>query len=305
MSLRARVLNTWLRLTEKPFLSHVTSPAVLRASFEIKAASFFRGPLGVPRTWKDLAGAPALRLGRQTSDTAPVLLYFHGGAFVFGSPRTIGKMVAHLAKKAGALGVVPKYPLAPESPFPAAHDHAISAYLALLAEGVAPSRIIIGGDSAGGNLALSVMAQIIATGAPHPAGVFALSPVTDMTYSSDSITENAQAEVVLPSTGLVEMTEACMGNVSRNDPRVSPLFAHFEGAPPVWLAVGDTEILRDDSLRMEDQLRAQGVSVDLTVEHDLPHVWPMFHTLIPEAHATLDALAAWMRAQTAAKAPTR
>lgn len=304
MSLRARLLNTWLRLTEKPFLASAASPAVLRASFEIKAVLFFRAPFGVARTWRDLAGRPALRLGRVPFGTVPIVLYFHGGGFIFGSPRTIGKMVAHLVKKVGGHAVVPQYPLAPEHPFPAGHDHALSAYLALLDEGVDPARIILGGDSAGGNLALSLLARIIGTGVPAPAGVFALSPVTDLTYASESIAENARTEVVLPAGRMADMTQALVGGHSRDDPRLSPLFADFQGAPPVWLAVGSTEILRDDSLRMAERLRAQGVDVALTVAHDLPHVWPMFHGLIPEAHVTLEALAAWIN-QTVARAPTR
>lgn len=303
MSLRARILNQWLRLTEKPFLARATSQSALRASFEVKAALFFRAPFGVPRQWSGLAGRPALRVGAGT-ESAPVILYFHGGGFVFGSPRTVGKMLAHLVKKAGGTAVLPQYPLAPEHPFPAACDHAYAAYLALMDEGVDPARIIIGGDSAGGNLALSLLARILLEDVPHPAGVFALSPVTDLTYSGVSIGENAQSEVILPASRLEEMTEAYVGAHKRDDPRISPLFADFTGAPPVWLAVGDTEILRDDTLRMAECLRAQGVSVDVTVEHDLPHVWPMFHTLIPEAHATLDAVAAWIN-QTATNAPTR
>ncbi|WP_420012415.1 alpha/beta hydrolase [Tateyamaria sp.] len=299
MSLRATILNHWLRWTEKPFLTRATSPRALRISFELKAALFFRGPLGVLAEWADLAGKPALKLRATTDETAPVLLYFHGGGFVFGSPRTIAKMVAHLAKKSNARAVLPQYPLATEAPFPAATEHAYASYRALVDQGVNPAQIIIGGDSAGGNLALSLLAQIIA------AGVFALSPVTDLTYSGDSVTANAETEVVLPASRMTDMTEAYIPDHPRDDPRVSPLFADFHGAPPVWLAVADTEILRDDTLRMAERLRAQGAPVDLTVEHDLPHVWPMFHTLIPEAHETLNALADWIRVQTRASAATR
>lgn len=305
MSLRARLLNGWLRLTEKPFLARATSAAALRASFEIKACLFFRAPFGVSRIWGHLAGRRALHVSATASKDAPVLLYFHGGGFVFGSPRTIAKMVAHLVKRARARAVLPQYPLAPEAPFPAGVDHALAAYLALLAEGVDPARIVIGGDSAGGNLALSLLARIMASDVARPAGVFALSAVTDLTYSGKSISENARAEAVLPAARMNEMTEVYINGHGRDDPRISPLFADFHGAPPVWLAVGDTEILRDDSLRMAERLRAQGVSVDLTVEHDLPHAWPMFHTMIPEAHVTLDALALWITAQTGASAPTR
>jgi len=79
------------------------------------------------------------------------------------------------------------------------------------------------------------------------------------------------------------------------DPRASPLFADFTGAPPVWLAAGDTEILLDDTRRMAARLRAQGVAVTESIARDLPHVWPLFQGLIPEADATLSGLAGWLR----------
>ncbi|MFL4468939.1 alpha/beta hydrolase [Tateyamaria armeniaca] len=305
MSLRSDLLNQYLRWTERTFLTYATSPRALRASFEIKAQLFFRGSLAVAPNWRDLAGRPALEMRPKRLQDAPTLLYFHGGGYVFGSPRTICKMAGHLAKKAGFCAVIPEYPLAPEHPFPAAVDHGLAAYQALLDEGIDPSQIIIGGDSAGGNLALSVLGQLVAIKAPMPAGVFGLSPITDFAFSGASMIENDRSEVILPPSRFKTMVDAYLCGQAVDDPRVSPLHADFTGAPPVWLAVSDSEILRDDTLRMAEALRAQGVDVDLTVEHNLPHVWPMFHTLIPEAHATLDAIAQWMINQTAASAPTR
>lgn len=305
MSIRARLLNWYLRWTERPFLTYATSPRALRASFEIKAQIFFRGAFGVDRAWRDVAGRPALYLQPKHAAPAHTLLYFHGGAHIFGSPRTISKMVSHLVKKSGFRAVVPKYPLAPEAPFPAGIDHSFAVYAALLRDGVDPSRLIIGGDSAGGNLALCLLARLIATKTPLPAGVFGLSPITDFTFSGDSIVENETSEVILPVSRIKAMTGSYLSGHPADDPRVSPLFADFAGAPPVFLAVADREILRDDTLRMAERLRAQGVAVDLTVAHNLPHVWPMLHTLLPEARSTLDAIAVWMRDQTAASAPTR
>lgn len=305
MSLRSDILNHYLRWTERTFLTYASSPRALRASFEIKAQLFFRGPFGVAPAWRHLAGRWALGLRPKAVQDGPTLLYFHGGGYVFGSPRTISKMISHLAKKAGCAAVLPEYPLAPEHPFPAAVDYGLAAYHALLAEGVDPAQLIIGGDSAGGNLALSVLAQLIKAKAPLPAGVFALSPVTDFGFTGASITENDPTEVILPPSRIKDMTDAYLAGHKPDDPRISPLCADFTGAPPVWLAVSDSEILRDDTLRMADTLRAQGVPVDLTVEQKLPHVWTMFHTLIPEAHRTLDQLADWIRDRTGARAPTR
>ncbi|MEP1964624.1 alpha/beta hydrolase [Tateyamaria sp.] len=297
MSWQAHLLNAWLRLTEKPFLSRATNPAILRASFEVKAALFFRAPWGTKCVRRDLAGLPALWLSRSQTPGTPLLLYFHGGAHVFGSPRTMRATVAALAKRVGIRAVLPRYPLAPEAPFPAAIDHCMASYRALLDEGVDPAHIIVGGDSAGGNLALALLGQLCVEGAALPAGVFALSPLTDMTFSGASIQRNATKDVVLPTARLAETAQAYLGDHAPVGPRASPLFADFTGAPSVWLCAGDTEILLDDTLRMADRLKAQGVAVDLHVASDLPHVWPMFHNLLPEARATLDELAAWFGAR--------
>ncbi|MEO0766358.1 MAG: alpha/beta hydrolase [Pseudomonadota bacterium] len=305
MSLRARILNPYLRLTEKPFLARASNPVALRRSLEIKSRIFFHGPLGTRRAWHDLAGAPALHITPREMNGGRTLFYIHGGAHVFGSPSTHAAMLAHLAKRTGARAVLPRYPLAPEHPFPAAPDHCLAAYRALLASGVDPAGLIVGGDSAGGNLAFSLLADLCAQGDPLPAGVFALSPLLDLSFSGDSIQTNVARDVVLPSTRLNEAAQAYLNGHVAVDPRASPLFADFTGAPPVWVTVGDTEILLDDSVRLADRLQSQGVTVELKVARDLPHVWPLFHSLIPEAHETLDQLAAWIAAQTGASAPTR
>ncbi|WP_299727398.1 alpha/beta hydrolase [uncultured Tateyamaria sp.] len=305
MSLRARILNGWLRWTEKTFLARASDPAALRRSLEFKARLFFHAPVGMAQVWRDLAGAPALRIAPNAGAGPCHILYLHGGGHVFGSPRTHAAMLATLAKRVGATAVLPRYPLSPEAVFPQSLDHSVAAYLALLDEGVAPGDVVIGGDSAGGNLALAVLADVLERGLPKPAGVFCLSPLTDLTASGDSFVTNADADVVLPASRMSEMKEMYLRGHPADDPRASPLFAAYAGAPPVWLAVGDTEILLDDTRRLAERLTAHGVAVDLSVERDLPHVWPLFHNLIPEAKATLDQLAAWIAAQTAANVPTR
>lgn len=296
LSWQAHILNRWLRWTEKPFLTRAASAQALRRSFEIKAALFFHGPLGTRHRWEQLAGAPALRITPKGGAGPRVILYFHGGAHVFGSPKTQSAMLGALAKRAGAMAILPRYPLAPEHPFPAALDHCVAAYHALIAGGVPAENVILGGDSAGGKLAFAVLGELVKTGAPLPGAVFGLSPLLDLAFTGDSFATNAAADVVLPASRIKETAAAYMGATAADDPRVSPLYADFTGAPPVWLTVGDTEILRDDTVRMAQRLRDQNVPVDLTVMRDLPHVWPLFHNILPEARATLDHLAAWIKA---------
>ncbi|MEL6464278.1 MAG: alpha/beta hydrolase [Pseudomonadota bacterium] len=302
MSLLRPLLNQYLRLTEKRHMRGASGPEPLRRSFETKARLFFHPPRRMRFEPGSLAEAEALWAKPRHASPRFTVLYFHGGGFVFGSPRTHRAMVANLACRAGAQAVLPRYPLAPEHPFPAALTHAIATYHAVCAMG---DPVVLGGDSAGGGLALSVLAALLAEGASLPAAVFAFSPLTDLTFSGDSISENAKADVVLPAERAGELAQMYLADADPTDPRVSPLFADFTGAPPVWITAGDTEILLDDSRRMAERLREQGVSTTYVEEHDLPHVWPIFHNTLPEARATLSDLAAWMTDQTGASAPTR
>ncbi|WP_299294091.1 alpha/beta hydrolase fold domain-containing protein [uncultured Tateyamaria sp.] len=305
MSWQARLLNIWLRATEKPFLTRAKTARALRVSFDLKARLFFHAPFGTRKKTQTLADRPALFVTPRGVTPRRVILHFHGGAHVFGSPQAYSAMLANLARRAEAVAILPQYPLAPEHSFPQAPDHCLATYRAVLAMGYDPADVIIGGDSAGGNLALSVLVALLRTGEPLPAGLYGLSPLTDMTFSGRSVVDNADAEVVLPITRISEAAAGYLDGHPGQDPLASPLFADFSGACPVWLTAGDTEILLDDTVRLDRRLRDQGVRTETKIERDLPHVWPLFHNILPEARVTLDALAAWCRAQTGAKAATR
>ena len=293
MSLLRPVLNLWLKWTERPMLARAQDPQRVRASFERKARLFFHPPWGAKRQARQIAGRSALEVTCGPSE-AGTLLYFHGGAYVFGSPRTHWAMLARLCQSAPVRAILPDYRKAPEHLHPAAIEDAHAAYKALLAEGHAPNRVILGGDSAGGGLALALLGQLCAEGGPLPAGCFAFSPLTDLTHSGASVQQNAARDVILPASRVRDMSEMFLGPQDPTDPRASPLFAAFKGAPPVWITVSDTEILRDDSRRIVEHLRAAGAEVSFTETHDLPHVWPIFQPILPEAQQTLRALGTWI-----------
>lgn len=290
MSWQGAVFNRVLRLTEKPYLARVSDPEHMRARFYRRARLFFPVPRPVPVTqvagglW--VGGAPG---------AGPVILYFHGGAFVFGAPETHKGLVARLSQLAGMPVVLPRYRLAPEHPFPAAIEDARAAYEALLARGVAAERIVLGGDSAGGGLALALLGDLCARGVPRPAASFAFSPVTDLTFSGDSLQVNARRDVMLPVARTRDLVGTYLQGADPRDPLASPLFAEFGGAGPVWLTVGATEILLDDTRRMAERLRAQGVPVEEVIAGDLPHVWPFSWRWLPEAEMSLRDLAGWIR----------
>ena len=228
---------------------------------------------------------------------APILLYFHGGGYVMGNPRTHAAMARFLTRKTGYQACLPDYRLAPEHPFPAAFEDALCVWQALAARGHRANSVAIGGDSAGGGLALALLAHLCATDQPRPACVFTFSPFTDMSFSGNSITANAQSEILLPPKRLTQLRDRVLNGADPRDPRISPLFGSFAGAPPVLIQVARSEILLDDSRRMADLLRQSGAEVSLQEWGNLPHVWQFFHGWLPEARKALSDAARFITAQ--------
>ncbi len=225
-------------------------------------------------------------LGRRAKPENGVLLYFHGGAYFAGSPRTHSAMVARLSGYAGIPAYLPDYRLTPEAPFPAAFEDALAAWDGLVAKGYRPEQIVIGGDSAGGGLALALLARLCELG-QRPAGAFASSPWTDLTLSGESFTTQAEKDATLPAERMQEAADAYLDGAVPNDPRASPLFADFDTPPPVLLQVGCPEVLEDDSYRMADVLRRAGGEVDVQTWDGAPHVWHLGEFWVPEARAAL------------------
>jgi acetyl esterase/lipase len=177
ISWQLAVLELWLRGIEKRRLARARSVPAARARMERMAARFAPRD-GVPFAAGRLGRLAALQ--RAAPEGGGVILWLHGGAFCLGSPRTHMRLVAGLAAASGTGAVIPRYRLAPEHPFPAAVEDARAAWDALLAEGVPPGRIVVGGDSAGGGLAFALLHGILAGGRAGPAGVVAFSPWTDL-----------------------------------------------------------------------------------------------------------------------------
>ena len=295
MSVLRPLLNGYLRLVEKRKLARTRDVLKIRRDFAKTARLLFRAPRCTQITRSRLVGAgEVLRVTPAQTRSDLVIFYIHGGGFVFGSPDTHGAMLGALTQRLGAVAVLPYYRLAPEAPFPAAIEDVAAAYQALLDSGVSAQNIIVGGDSAGGALAFNLLSRLCAGSRPLPRALFAFSPLTDFLHEGASFRENAAREAVLPAAQAGLMAEMYLAGADPRDPDISPLLATYPGAPPVWITVGSTEILRDDARRMAAHLRDQGVRVTLEEAHDLPHVWPIFHNTLPEARVTLDALTRWI-----------
>jgi len=297
MSLIRPALNTYLRLVEKRKMRRAKTPQKLRQNLELSARLLFHAPRGTKIEKTTLPGdIDVLTVTPKHVTSDSVIFYIHGGGFVFGSPETHAAMLSQLAARVGARVIMPRYRLAPEFKFPAASDDVEAAYRAVIASGVSAQNIVVGGDSAGGGLAFGLLSEILTKKLPAPRGVFGFSPFVDYTRQGASVVENADREAVLPSDRAGELLDMYLGDADRSDARLNTLSASFRGAPPVWLCVGDTEILRDDARALNQHLKSCDVEVSFHEEHDLPHVWPLFHNILPEARQTLGNLAGWVKA---------
>jgi acetyl esterase/lipase len=205
-------------------------------------------------------------------------------------------MAARLARAAGAVAVLPEYRLAPEHPFPAAFDDAIAAYRALLDEaGGDASRIVLGGDSAGGGLAVAMSVALRDAGEHLPRALVLLSPWLDLTCTSPSWDSRFEGDPVLDHS-LRDAAERYLDGADARDPLCSPLFADLSGLPPTLVLVGTHEILYDDSVSFAESASEQGVDVELEIGHELIHVWPIF-PITPEAVASTVRIGRFLGAQ--------
>jgi len=221
----------------------------------------------------------------QDSLPGRVLLYLHGGGFVFGLTPQHLQMGAYLAQKMGMPILMVDYRLAPDHPFPAALEDCIEAYCWLLKQGFSAQSIVIAGDSAGGNLTITSLMKLRDSGIPLPAAAACLSPVTDLTEKG-SKNKNFK-DPLLPPKAARFYTESYVRDNDPHIPMISPVFGDLRRLPPLLVHVGEDEILREDAVRIVDRAKADGVDVRLEIYPRMWHVWQLFLAL-PQAVQSLD-----------------
>lgn len=295
-SLRSRIFRLFFRLRRVPLRSVDT-------------------PLAATRHGLDRLGAltplpPGVNFGRALLDCVPgewitpldarpgaVLMYLHGGGYSVGSCVSHRALVAHLALAGRVRAFSVEYRLAPEHLFPAALDDACQAYRGLLANGLAPEKIILAGDSAGGGLAAATLVALRDAGDPLPAGAVLLSPWTDLAGAGASLQTRARRDPWLKPQGIRPAAALYLGETAPDHPLASPLYADLHGLPPLLIHVGDDEILLDDSTRLAAKAQAAGVDVTLKI---WPGMWHVFHAFLryaPEARQAIDEIGAWVQQQ--------
>jgi monoterpene epsilon-lactone hydrolase len=234
---------------------------------------------------------------RSLSSTAPVVLFLHGGAFGFGSLRTHGEFASRVALASGARVFFPEYRLAPEHPFPAAIEDVMLTYEHLLRT-EDPSRVVVLGDSAGGNLTASLLLRARDRGLPLPAGGVLVCPWVDVAESNDDPDPD---DWVTGAWGDM-FREAYLGGRPADDPHVSPHYAELRGVPPLLVQVGGAEILVDQVTRFVERARLASVDVAFEVTPGMTHDWHMFAGLYPPALEAIDSIARFVRKRTRARA---
>jgi epsilon-lactone hydrolase len=243
----------------------------------------------------ELGGRPALHLRGPGAKPDRALLYFHGGGYVCGSPESHRTLVAEIAAAAGAGGFALDYRLAPEHPFPAAVDDAVAAYRDLLARGFAPTRIMLGGDSAGGGLAVAAAARIATESLPAPAAVIALSPWADLTNSASTHAEKAEDDLLATTAGLNKCAALYLAGADPRSAYASPTHASLGGLPPLLIQVGSDEILLGDAEALKTAAREQGVDATLEIWPGMFHVWHGYFAELEEGQEAIEELGAWMK----------
>lgn len=299
-SLRSRILHRTLARVSSA-LDRRLSVQEQRTRLDEIARRGIRLPKGVTVSRVQAGGVYAEWV--EPCDVAPqhAILYLHGGGYCICSLDTHRGLAARLALASGMRVLLIAYRLAPEHPYPAALEDSLGAYHWLLGHGFSPARIAIGGDSAGGGLALACALSLRDACAPLPAAIFCLSPWTDLTYSGETIHTLADVEPLLKPGKTSIMTSIVSYYAGTHNPAealISPLFADLHGLPPLLIHVGSDEILLSDSTRFAEKARCAEVEVTLEIWEGMWHVFQVFAPYVPEAQQSIDKIGEFVRQHT-------
>jgi acetyl esterase/lipase len=230
------------------------------------------------------------------SDAARVLLFFHGGGYCSGSIKSHRRMVTEAGRAAGCRTLAVEYRLAPEHPYPAAQNDALTAWRFLRAHGYAAERLAVGGDSAGGNLTIVLINRLRALSEAQPACAWLASPWTDLTMSGASLADKDAVDPLIHKPYLEELAEAyAPAPRDRRDPTISPLFSDLARFPPVLIQVGSAETLLDDAVRFARAAGEADVNVTLEIWPHMIHAWPMWNARLAEGREALARVGEFVR----------
>ena len=241
---------------------------------------------GIPGEWSTVPG----------SNNSRVLLFLHGGGYCSGSIISHRRMVSEAGRAGGVRTLAIGYRLAPENPFPAAFDDAVTAWHFLRRQGIGPEHIAIGGDSAGGGLSLAVALKLHDIKEELPSCLWLVSPWADLTMSGSTLITKDPVDPLIHTAYLCELADAYLGrSADRKDPRVSPLFANLTGMPPMLIQVGSAETLLDDAVRLAGAAGEADVPVTLEIWPHMIHAWHLWNARLESGRQALYSAGTFMR----------
>jgi epsilon-lactone hydrolase len=288
LSLRAEMVRLGLRWFVKRRSNPKSAVAAQRRQLAMLGWLVPPTPRGTVVERLDLDGVKAVRIAHKASRHDRLVLYLHGGGHVSGKPALYRDFTWRIAEATRARVVILDHRLAPEHPFPAALDDAVTAYRALVAGGAAPSRMAVMGESAGGGLALAMLLRLRDEDTPLPAAAAVFSPWTDLALTGASMRDNAEADPMIQSREAPRLAACYLAGADPRTPYAPPLYGDPVGLPPTLFQVGSDEVLRDDSVRMAARMRAAGCEVELEVWPRMPHAWQLWARVMPEARTALE-----------------
>ena len=229
-------------------------------------------------------------------DRDAALLYVHGGGYVIGSLDSHRHLVSEAGRAAKTWALALDYRLAPEHPFPAAVEDAVSGYRYLLSRGIRPGRIAIAGDSAGGGLVVAAMLAIREAGLAQPACGWCISPWVDMEGIGETMSTKEAADPMVQRAPLLDMAKLYLGGADPRSPLAAPIYADLAGLAPLLVQVGAAETLLDDAIRLAKVAGAADVRVDLQIWPEMVHVWHIFHPELKAGRKAIEEGGAFVRA---------
>jgi monoterpene epsilon-lactone hydrolase len=245
----------------------------------------------------DVNGVPAEYSIVPGSDSFRVLMFFHGGGYCCGSIQSHRRLVTEAGRAARMRTLAIAYRLAPEHPFPAAYDDALTAWRFLRNQGVAAPHIAIGGDSAGAGLTLALISRLRDAHEELPACAWLISPWSDMTMSGSTLASKAAIDPLIHREYLNELADAYLpAGIDRKDSLVSPVYADLRNFPPMLIQVGSDETLLDDANRLGARAGAADVAVTLEIWPHMIHAWPLWNAHLEDGRRALANAGAFIRA---------
>ena len=252
----------------------------------------------VELTAVDVNGIPGEYSIVPGSDPSRVLIFFHGGGYCSGSIMSHRRLVTETGRAAKMRTLAIEYRLAPEHPFPASYDDALSAWRFLQNQNIAAANIAIGGDSAGAGLALGLITRLRDAREELPTCAWLVSPWTDLTMSGSTLVSKAAVDPLIHKEYLNELADAYLpAGIDRKDARVSPLYGDFKNFPQLLIQVGSDETLLDDASRLAALAGAANVAVTLEIWPHMIHAWPLWNAHLKDGRRAIAKAGAFIREQ--------